>query len=42
MTVETTRDTVTVTVDGFEIKVPKGELIIRAAELLGIDRKSVV
>jgi len=36
MTVETTRDTVTVTVDGFEIKVPKGELIIRAAELLGI------
>ena len=36
MTVETTRDTVTVTIDGFEIKVPKGELIIRAAELLGI------
>ena len=36
MTVETARDTVTVTIDGFEIKVPKGELIIRAAELLGI------
>ncbi len=36
MTVETTRDTVTVTIDGFEIEVPKGELIIRAAELLGI------
>jgi NADH-quinone oxidoreductase subunit G len=36
MTVETTRDTVTVTIDGFEIQVPKGELIIRAAELLGI------
>jgi NADH-quinone oxidoreductase subunit G len=36
MTVQTTQDTVTVTIDGFEIKVPKGELIIRAAELLGI------
>jgi NADH-quinone oxidoreductase subunit G len=36
VTVETTQDTVTVTIDGFEIKVPKGELIIRAAELLGI------
>jgi NADH-quinone oxidoreductase subunit G len=36
MTVETTQDTVTVTIDGFEIKVPKGTLIIRAAELLGI------
>jgi len=36
VTVETARDTVTVTIDGFEIKVPKGELIIRAAELLGI------
>ena len=36
MTVETARDTLTVTIDGFEIKVPKGELIIRAAELLGI------
>jgi NADH-quinone oxidoreductase subunit G len=36
MTVQTTQNTVTVTIDGFEIKVPKGELIIRAAELLGI------
>jgi NADH-quinone oxidoreductase subunit G len=36
MTVQTAQDTVTVTIDGFEIKVPKGELIIRAAELLGI------
>jgi NADH-quinone oxidoreductase subunit G len=36
MTVETTPDTVTVTIDGFEIAVPKGTLIIRAAELLGI------
>jgi len=36
MTVETTRDTVTVTIDGFEIVVPKGTWIIRAAEMLGI------
>jgi len=36
VTVEAARDTVTVTIDGFEIKVPKGELIIRAAERLGI------
>ena len=36
MTVETAQDTVTVTIDGFEIVVPKGMLIIRAAELLGI------
>jgi NADH-quinone oxidoreductase subunit G len=36
MTVETTQDTVTVTIDGFEIVVPKGTWIIRAAELLGI------
>jgi NADH-quinone oxidoreductase subunit G len=36
MTVETTQDTVTVTIDGFEISVPKGMWIIRAAELLGI------
>ncbi|HKB29935.1 MAG TPA: NADH-quinone oxidoreductase subunit G [Streptosporangiaceae bacterium] len=28
--------TVTVTIDGFEIAVPKGTLVIRAAELLGI------
>ncbi|MGE5289400.1 MAG: NADH-quinone oxidoreductase subunit G [Micromonosporaceae bacterium] len=30
------QDTVTVTIDGFEIAVPKGTLVIRAAELLGI------
>ncbi len=36
MTVGTTQDTVTVTIDGFEIVVPKGTWIIRAAELLGI------
>jgi NADH-quinone oxidoreductase subunit G len=36
MTVQTTQDTVTVTIDGFEITVPKGMLIIRAAEMLGI------
>jgi NADH-quinone oxidoreductase subunit G len=36
MTVETRPDTVTVTIDGFEIAVPKGTWIIRAAELLGI------
>ena len=29
-------DAVTVTIDGFEISVPKGTLIIRAAEQLGI------
>jgi NADH-quinone oxidoreductase subunit G len=36
VTVETTQDTVNVTIDGFEIAVPKGTWIIRAAELLGI------
>ena len=36
MTVPTAQDTVTVTIDGFEISVPKGTWIIRAAELLGI------
>jgi NADH-quinone oxidoreductase subunit G len=36
VTVETTQGTVTVTIDGFEIKVPKGTLVIRAAEMLGI------
>src|SRR5438067_10029976 len=36
MTVETTQGTVTVTIDGFEVSVPKGTLVIRAAELLGI------
>jgi NADH-quinone oxidoreductase subunit G len=34
--VEKAEDLVTVTIDGFEISVPKGTLIIRAAELLGI------
>src|ERR1700685_2471465 len=29
-------DTVRVTIDGFEITVPKGTLIIRAAEMLGL------
>ncbi|HEU5385933.1 MAG TPA: NADH-quinone oxidoreductase subunit G [Streptosporangiaceae bacterium] len=36
MTVETTQGMVTVTIDGFEIKVPKNTLVIRAAEMLGI------
>jgi len=36
MTVQTTQGTVTVTIDGFEVAVPKGTLIIRAAEMLGI------
>jgi NADH-quinone oxidoreductase subunit G len=37
MTVQTTStDTVNVTIDGFEITVPKGTLVIRAAELIGI------
>jgi NADH-quinone oxidoreductase subunit G len=36
MTVETTQNTVSVTIDGFEIRVPKGTLVIRAAEMLGI------
>jgi NADH-quinone oxidoreductase subunit G len=41
MTVEpvkanTVVDTISVTIDGFEISVPKGTLIIRAAEMLGI------
>ena len=36
MTVETTQGTVAVTIDGFEIRVPEGTLVIRAAELLGI------
>src|SRR3954465_7306572 len=29
-------DLVTVTIDGFELQVPKGTLVIRAAELIGI------
>jgi len=36
MTVQTTTDTLTVTIDGFEIAVPKGTLVIRAAEMIGI------
>ncbi|HXC80707.1 MAG TPA: NADH-quinone oxidoreductase subunit G [Trebonia sp.] len=36
MTVQTTTDTVNVTIDGFEIAVPKGTLVIRAAEMIGI------
>jgi NADH-quinone oxidoreductase subunit G len=36
MTVPSAQDTVTVTIDGFEIKVPRKTLVIRAAELLGI------
>jgi NADH-quinone oxidoreductase subunit G len=36
MTVQTTTDTVNVTIDGFEITVPKGTLVIRAAEMIGI------
>jgi NADH-quinone oxidoreductase subunit G len=36
MTVQTTTDTVTVTIDGLAVSVPKGTLVIRAAELLGI------
>ena len=36
MTVQTTTDTVNVTIDGFEISVPKGTLVIRAAEMIGI------
>ncbi len=31
-----TTDLITLTVDGFEVSVPKGTLVIRAAELLGI------
>ncbi|HEX6921463.1 MAG TPA: 2Fe-2S iron-sulfur cluster-binding protein, partial [Actinomycetes bacterium] len=34
--VENREDLVTLTIDGFEISVPKGTLVIRAAELLGI------
>ena len=36
MTVPQTTDAVSVTIDGFEISVPKGTLVIRAAEQLGI------
>ena len=34
--VENKEDLVTVTIDGFEISVPKGTLLIRAAEQLGV------
>jgi NADH-quinone oxidoreductase subunit G len=37
MTAQTTStDTVTVTIDGLQVSVPKGTLVIRAAELLGV------
>ena len=36
MTAPPDSDLVSVTIDGFEIRVPKGTLIIRAAEQLGI------
>ena len=36
MTVQPVTDTVTVTIDGYEISVPKGTLVIRAAETIGI------
>jgi NADH-quinone oxidoreductase subunit G len=36
MTVQASTDTVNVTIDGFEIKVPIGTLVIRAAEMIGI------
>ncbi|MCU1601545.1 MAG: nqo3, partial [Frankiales bacterium] len=29
-------DLITVTIDGFDVQVPKGTLVIRAAELIGI------
>ncbi len=34
--IERAEDTVSVTIDGFQISVPKGTLVIRAAEVLGI------
>jgi NADH-quinone oxidoreductase subunit G len=36
MTVQPVTDTVTVTIDGYQISVPKGTLVIRAAEMIGI------
>ena len=33
---ETQVEMITVTIDGFELSVPKGTLVIRAAEKLGI------
>ncbi|GAB3915770.1 NADH-quinone oxidoreductase [Microlunatus endophyticus] len=35
--VEKKEDLVTITIDGVEVSVPKGTLVIRAAELIGID-----
>ena len=35
MTVQPVTDTVTVTIDGYELSVPKGTLVIRAAEMIG-------
>ncbi|RJL22501.1 NADH-quinone oxidoreductase subunit G [Bailinhaonella thermotolerans] len=36
MSIETQTDLVTLTIDGFQVSVPPGTLIIRAAEMLGI------
>src|SRR5450756_363719 len=36
MTTQTTTETMTVTIDGYQIAVPKGTLVIRAAEMIGI------
>ena len=36
MTVQASTGTINVTIDGFEIAVPKGTLVIRAAEMIGI------
>jgi NADH-quinone oxidoreductase subunit G len=36
MTVQPVTDTVAVTIDGYEISVPKGTLVIRAAEMIGV------
>ncbi len=36
MTVQPVTDTVTVTIDGYEVSVPKGTLVIRAAEMIGV------
>ncbi|QGN34853.1 NADH-quinone oxidoreductase subunit G [Microlunatus sp. Gsoil 973] len=35
--VEKKEDLVTITIDGIEVSVPKGTLVIRAAELIGVD-----
>jgi len=36
MTIQPVTGTVTVTIDGYELSVPKGTLVIRAAEMIGI------